>query len=167
MRKKRTSFFKIIANLDIFSKLILITILVIGFYLILNPFFGGNLAAKNKENILEVSKNFSFNIEDYSFQHFSRDRLNDDMYLNVFLKDSLNLDDFNKIVIKISPEQEFEYSLIAENLIQIRFKNEAPLDGKENIIEFLLNNNLLSSIKYKNLETPNSDSEEQSVYIEQ
>lgn len=166
MIKNNIKIIKSLSNLDVFSKLILLAMLFLGIYLISTPFLNGYFEPKKKETILEVSKNFSFKIEDYAFQHYSRDRLNNDMFLNIFLKDSLNLDDYKKIKIKITPEQEFDYTLAAENLIQIRFKNEAPADGKENTIEFFLNNNLLGNIKYKNLEIQNSDAEEKSVSTE-
>ena len=153
------SIFQKIKKIDIFSKFLFLLILLITIYITF--LYINNLKQKNPtESLTEVSSNKRISINDYFFENYQANRLSNDMKLYLKINEDISQEELKKIEFRIIPKQEIEVNLIAEKLIEIKFKEKSPSDLRENVLIVLDSGKQLFRVIYKNLSEESSKADE-------
>jgi hypothetical protein len=153
------SIFQKIKKIDIFSKFLFLLILLVTIYITF--LYIKDLRQKNAtEGLTEVSSNKRLSINDYFFENYQANRLSNDMKLYLKINEDISQEELKKIEFRIIPKQEIEVNLIAEKLIEIKFKEKSPSDLRENVLIVLDSGKQLFRVIYKNLSEESSKADE-------
>jgi len=148
-------FLKKLYKLDIFSKLIVTLILFLVGYLFYFYLLNSNIKS-NKNSLLEVSSKKTITLNTYFFERHQINRYADDKRLFIKINEKITQEDLKKLEFRILPNQEIEASLLAEDLIEIKFKESSPADLKENVLIVLDSGKQLFRISYRNISVQDS-----------
>lgn len=134
-----------LSKLDIFSKLLLVLMLLLVFVVGFNYF--SSIKFSESKKIVEIDTKTGIEILDYVFETGTKIRWPSDTYLVVNLSKVINEDEKKNIEVRVRPEQRTSLEFIENNLI-IKFLDPSPKDTLDRNIIILYSGKQIGRIEY-------------------
>lgn len=138
-------------KLDNFSKLIIISVVIILIYLFYGQINLRFFQTESKPSAFSrIQSDFDLSVESWEFGAGFRERLLIDDYLEIKLKKPITEDSFKALTFEIKPQDEIKTELFNSKTIRITFKNKMKLNNDVYTILILKDSKLVYKIVFNN-----------------